>query len=130
MANKNLQTRAMTVASRGVVVTGLECGSKQAEGKSEAHFLSLLWHPLPGPYPIPVGPDARFADDNAAMAPAIHRTGRSASSSGVLASTRWLARTASRTVLSGRSSSRSLHHCRKPNGQRGLPYRTTNAVRG
>jgi hypothetical protein len=131
MAVKNLQKLAVTVANlKGVVVTGLECGSKQADGKIQAHFLSLQWHPLSGLYPIRTGPAASFAEDNAAMAPAIQRAGRSASSPGVPASTTRLARTTSRTVLSGRSSSRGLPRCLKAIQRRGLPYITTTTVRG
>jgi len=102
MAVKNLQTLALCVANNhGVRVTGTECnGSMQAHGKSQAHFLSLLWLPLPGPYPIRTGPDAEIAEDkNPATAEAVLRTGRSASWAGVLPSTR-LARSFRQTVLS------------------------------
>jgi hypothetical protein len=134
MANKNLQTLAVNVANiQGVVMTGPECGSKQAAGMFPTHLLSLLWHPLPGLYlPRPEElPDAEFAEDNSAMAPpAIGRAGRSASSPGVSRSTQRLARTASRTVLSKRSSSRRPDRCLKANQRRGLAYLTTNTVRG
>jgi hypothetical protein len=103
MVVKNLQTLAVCVANIPVdaSVTGLGCGSMPAK-EFQAPFLSLPWQPLPG-YPIQADTDAdRFAD-NAATATAVHRTGRSVSGVGNLPSAR-LARSASRTVLSGRSS--------------------------
>jgi len=112
MAVKNLQNLALCVANfRGVRVTGTECkGTMPADGIISAHLLSLLWQPLPGLYPIRTGPDAKFAEDNAATAQAVERAGRSASGAGVPVSTRLtslvkLARNVSRTVLSKRSSS-------------------------
>ena len=145
MAVKNLQTLITCVASnQGVRVTGTECkGTLPADGKYPVHFLFLLWHPLPGSYAIRTGPDARFAEDNAAMAEAIQRTGRSAVRTGVSQSTR-LARSVSRTVLSTRSSStsRSFHLlARDAKPQRSpmnesarkqgrLAIRETNLVRG
>jgi hypothetical protein len=104
MAVKNLQTVAVCAANVkvGVRVTGLECGSMQAR-EFQAPFLSLPWQPLPG-YPIQAEADAdRFADENAATALAVHRTGRSVSGVGNLPGSR-LARSASRSVLSTRPS--------------------------
>lgn len=123
MAVKNLQTLALCVANKcGVRVTGTECnGSMQADGKFQAHFLSLLWHPLPGLYPIRTGPDAELAEDNAAMAEAIQRAGRSASWVGVHSSTR-IARCVSTTVLS------TLSSITRQSGR--FTKRTTNQVRG
>jgi hypothetical protein len=98
MAVKNLQTLVVCVANKhGVRVTGTECGSMLAGGKFQASHLFLLRHPFPGRMPT-------NAADNAATAPAVHRIGRSVRGIGATASTR-LARTASRTVLSTRSSS-------------------------
>jgi hypothetical protein len=107
MVVKNLQTLAVCVANVnvndnvGVRVTGLVCGSMPAK-EFQAQILSLPWQPLPG-YPIRTGPDAERFADNAATARAVHRTGRSVSGVGNLPSAR-LARGASRTVLSTRSS--------------------------
>ncbi len=103
MVEKNLQTLTVCVANINVdaSVTGLGCGSMQTT-EFQAPFLSLPWQPMPG-YPIQAEADAdRFAD-NAATALAVHRTGRSVSGVGNLPSAR-LARSASRTVLSERSS--------------------------
>jgi hypothetical protein len=97
----NLQTLAVCGVKSGVRVTGLGCGS-MAKG-FQAPILSLPWQPLPG-YPTGMRPDAeRFAEDNAATAKAVLRAGRSVSGVGNLPSTR-LARIASRTVLSTRST--------------------------
>ena len=112
MAVKNLQTLALCVANtNGVRVTGTECKDMMpASGTIPAHLLSLLWQPLPGPYPIRTGPDAELAEDNTRAAQAVRRAGRSASEAGIPVSTglRWFARTVSRTVLSKRSSSSSM----------------------
>jgi hypothetical protein len=83
MVVKNLQTLAMSAVNTkvGVRVTGLGCGSMPAK-EFQAPFLSLPWQPLPG-YPIQAEADAdRFAEDNAATALAVHRTGRSVSGVG------------------------------------------------
>src|SRR5688572_6071607 len=101
MAVKNLQTLAVCVANeRGVRVAGMECGSMQADGNALAHFLSLPWQSLPGPYPIQTGPDAKLVHDNAETASAALRTGRSATSTTVRRGRTRFARTASPSVLS------------------------------
>jgi len=132
MAVKNLQTLALCVANkRGVRVTGMECnGSLTSDGKFQAHFLSLLWHPLPGPYPIRTGPnaDAKLAEpDQASTAEAntVQRTGRSASRAGVHTSIS-VARCASTTVLSTQTS--LLRAMRTGEGR--LAKRSTNEVLG
>jgi len=107
MAVKNLQTLAVRLANiHGVRVTGAECmGSMRIDGKLQAP-LSLPRLPRPGFYPTRTRPDVDLnADNNAATAKAVERTGRSASGAGVLPSA-WLARSASGTVLSKRSSSK------------------------
>jgi len=110
MAVKNLQTLALCVANtNGVRVTGTACNdSMRADGKSQAHFLSLPWRLLPGLYPIRTGPTALFAKQNPAAAEAVQRTGRSSGRVGVCPSIR-LTRSASRAVLStGRIAGRTL----------------------
>jgi hypothetical protein len=94
MALKIMQTVEARNAERGVVVTGTECVVEQAGGTSP---LSLLRHFLPGSYPRTC-PDALAPNDGAA-AQAV-RIGRSAGKAGIR-----LARSASGTVLSGRSMS-------------------------
>jgi len=144
MAVKNMQTLVVCAANiNGVRVTGTECnGSLQVDGKAPRHFLSLLWLPLPGHYPIRTGPDAKIAEDNPALARA-ERTGRSASGAGVSPSI-GLARRASRTVLSTRSTSTHRSFARFANApglerkpwnelasqRRWLAMRPTNLVRG
>jgi hypothetical protein len=90
---KNLQSVALCVAKLGVRVTGTDCtGSMTRE--PQVPILSLPWQTLSGRFPT--GPDAKLADENAAMARAIHRAGRSAAFAGVIAR-------GSKLVLSTRS---------------------------
>jgi len=106
MAIKNLQTVAVCAANiQGVRVTGMGKGTMGA-GSIPAS-LSLPRLPLPGSYLIRTGPDAKVAD-NAAAARAVW-AGRSMSGAGFLPSG-WLARSASRTVLSKRSASFTSEH--------------------
>jgi hypothetical protein len=98
MALINMQNQAVSLATTGVRVTGLECGSMPAK-ELQVPILSLPWHPLTG-YPAMTEPEAdRFAD-NAATARAVIRAGRSVSVVGSTTS----ARIATKTVLSKRSS--------------------------
>lgn len=108
MAEKNLQTQALRDATlRGVRVAGMECnGSLQADGKPEATFLFLPWHPCAGMRPIRTGPANRA--DNTATALTVERTGRSACGAGVCVSAR-RARSSRGTVLSTRSSSSTAY---------------------
>ena len=132
MAVKNLQTLALCVANkRGVRVTGMECnGSPMTDGKFQAHFLSLLWHPLPGPYPIRTGPDTKLeTPDQRSLAEAntVQRTGRSRGRAGVHSSTS-VARCASTTVLSTRGS--LLRTAMSKSGLGRLAKRSTDRVLG
>jgi len=105
MAVKNLQTLAVCVANiHGVRMTGMECmDSQRAFGKLQAP-LSLPRLPRPGFYPTRTRPDVDLnADNNAATAKAVERTGRSASGAGKLPSAR-LAQRPREAVLSKRSS--------------------------
>jgi hypothetical protein len=82
MAIKTLQKLAMRSAVKGVRVTGLDCnGAMPADGI--LRFLSLLWQAQPGPFPAE-RPDVSLAEDNARMAQAVLRTGRSAAFAGVI----------------------------------------------
>lgn len=82
MAITTLQSLEMCVARLGVRVTGTDCVAPMPAGSFQAPILSLLWQSLPGPFSIRRGAEAD-AEDNAAMAQAIHRAGRSAVSAGV-----------------------------------------------
>jgi hypothetical protein len=108
MAVKNMQSVATCTAEMiGVRATGTERnGSKRMYGERQAHFLSLPWRPQPGLMPM---------DLDAAAAQAVHQS----ASCGPRAR---LARSASRTVLSTRSSFMRNYS--------GLPKRITNMVRG
>ena len=82
MAITTLQSLEMCVARLGVRVTGTNCMAQMPAGSFQAPILSLPWHSLPGLFPIRRGAEAD-AEDNSAMAQAIHRAGRSAVSAGV-----------------------------------------------
>jgi len=130
MAVKNLQTVETRVALRcDQRATGLECNvSMQAIEVRPASILSLPWHPLPGPMPT-IRTERSFAADNAATARAVQRAGRSERGAGVKRT--GLARSASRTVLSTRSTSmRSYQGYSYAIKTCGLTKRMTNQVRG
>ena len=83
MAIKTLQILAVRNAVTGIRATGLECnGAMPADGM--LRLLSLLWQALPGPFTAQKRPDVSLAEDNARMAQAVLRTGRSAPFAGVM----------------------------------------------
>ena len=84
MAIKTLQTLAVRfVVKSDVSATGTECNAAMpAIGMPRP--LSLLWQALAGPFPAEARLDASLAEDNARMAQAVLRTGRSAVFAGVI----------------------------------------------
>ncbi len=105
MANQNshtLQLRAALLAGARATGQGSEALFTAVVG-NPARALSLLWHPLPGLYPIRIGPEPVGGHRGYSMDALGGRAGRSASSAGVSGQLGF-ARLPGMTILSGWST--------------------------